>query len=645
MSNNNPANNPANTSTTFGAALLGAVLIGASWRQEDYSRYEPTAAEVAAAATSAVERQTSVRGLQGNRTDTLIALAAREEGVSASARGLIKAARGSVRPLRNWRDLHGKAGRARYGHIVRGILRARGVDVVDVDSRLLAAGTGQMSPSAFAARWEGFYEFWQACARRPGTVGSCHNKAAPEVALAAKQAGWPAWAVEAMGDFLGRNCPRWKPSVHIPAARAARRASLRQTWIRNWLSIKALSALGRVSAGCQRWVLRATALDVDRWYFRYANPRYRTNPRYQSDRPLRLIRVRDLDWSNGRQWHRATLRGAAKIGAAKLILDALLNQYDADGTVHHGAMPKGWASPQVRQAMWMIGLDGGSSVWDRARKEAVRRLAGAFGDQWRANGIEPHPWCGSHVPWQIERVACLIALGNSPRAIAKAVGDVDLSKAEAHDWITTSPGLLIEEWRLRSLNAQLPDGVRVRSAAVAEWLLDLRRRGGWGQLTKVREVHGPGGMQRTVRLIETVDEIQDEDLIDGRRTSVQAAFDAAGRRMAAAYEEGKDPNRELCSPQPSWPFKPRSFGTWLTTPAMLRTEGKWMNHCVGGYVPAVERGQSRILSIAVRDGQGGFHRSTVEFNRYGDVLQHRTARNKPPHELCVRALNVMLRRR
>ena len=55
----------------------------------------------------------------------------------------------------------------------------------------------------------------------------------------------------------------------------------------------------------------------------------------------------------------------------------------------------------------------------------------------------------------------------------------------------------------------------------------------------------------------------------------------------------------------------------MRTPAELAREGKEMDHCVGGYAGAVERGQCHILAIKTRQG-----RSTVELSPRLVVLQH-----------------------
>lgn len=109
----------------------------------------------------------------------------------------------------------------------------------------------------------------------------------------------------------------------------------------------------------------------------------------------------------------------------------------------------------------------------------------------------------------------------------------------------------------------------------------------------------------------------------------------------------------------------------LLTATELRTEGKVMSHCVGGYSSVVESGKSRILSL--RSGEHDEHKSTVEVcfvsprpglaDRRADatptpsssmgskstdskrkivVRQHFRERNLKPHESHVQALYCFL---
>lgn len=94
------------------------------------------------------------------------------------------------------------------------------------------------------------------------------------------------------------------------------------------------------------------------------------------------------------------------------------------------------------------------------------------------------------------------------------------------------------------------------------------------------------------------------------------------------------------APVPAWAQKlPRGMRL-LNTPAALATEGKEMNHCVGGYRDAVAGGQSFILAIDCGHGR----RSTVELSANLAVLQHKAAGNGWPARRSEQLLQAFLNR-
>jgi len=79
---------------------------------------------------------------------------------------------------------------------------------------------------------------------------------------------------------------------------------------------------------------------------------------------------------------------------------------------------------------------------------------------------------------------------------------------------------------------ELPDQQRldVRSVAIARWLLDVYRQGGWGALVRERPVHTPEGRVVHYCYIDYLDGVRDEDLVGEGGSSVEAVFSRAAKR-------------------------------------------------------------------------------------------------------------------
>lgn len=132
------------------------------------------------------------------------------------------------------------------------------------------------------------------------------------------------------------------------------------------------------------------------------------------------------------------------------------------------------------------------------------------------------------------------------------------------------------------------------------------------------------------------------DLPRGRgyeRASVDAVFERAGERLRRALEKSMRSRGEPLRAAPRW-WRPARCAGLLLSAAELAAEGRVLEHCVASYVPYVRRGESVIVGLCVLG-----HRSTVELDpRTVDVRQHKGPGNEAPHALCVRALEVMVRR-
>jgi hypothetical protein len=226
--------------------------------------------------------------------------------------------------------------------------------------------------------------------------------------------------------------------------------------------------------------------------------------------------------------------------------------------------------------------------------------------------------------------ASRIVLGETPVAVSGG----QLTRAEAHEWLSEGANQSPLYW----LADRLPEVARnVRDMAVVRWLMDIQRRGAWGQLTRTRRNYGPAGQVITYRYIDKLDEIMVGDLARGPATSVEDAFASSTERNSTSQKNlNLQDHRHLADPPAKWVLPPEI--TVLTTPSQLAWEGEQMGHCVGGYVDAVERGSAVILSIQVGD-----HHSTAEVSRQGIVRQHFGARNSLPAKQNKDFLEAVMR--
>jgi hypothetical protein len=232
-------------------------------------------------------------------------------------------------------------------------------------------------------------------------------------------------------------------------------------------------------------------------------------------------------------------------------------------------------------------------------------------------------------------IAARLTRGETPVSIASSIDpDARLTRAEAHAWALAGAQECVLVWWCE--HESLPT---VRSWPAARWLRAVRDRGDWHVLTRERRIHGPAGAEAIVRYLDRVDEIQDCDLVRGSRTGVDAAFEHAAERCGETWmAKAREDHRVLAGLPTGWRLYQRCM-RHLATPAQLVREGDEMEHCVGGYAPAVESGRSVILSIRVLDTK-----STVELDRGGRVLQHHGPRNEQPGILAQRVLARAARR-
>lgn len=252
-------------------------------------------------------------------------------------------------------------------------------------------------------------------------------------------------------------------------------------------------------------------------------------------------------------------------------------------------------------------------------------------------------WLAPEYPRASLSQACALRQGQSPLSLARREGaDEAFTRREAHQWLSESPATPPLTW----FASQLGGVGSLRSWTVARWVAAVRRRPAeWSALLRDREFPGPAGQRATGRFLDRLDEVQDEDLVEGTRTGVVRAFERAAERLGEAYLSrlGRD-HREL-APEPVWRV-PRAgsrampTARWLRTPAALVREGREMHHCVGGYSCAVEAGSCHILAVNVCGERG-----TAEMSADGRVLQWFGRSDQRPPERATRWLNRWLRRR
>lgn len=281
------------------------------------------------------------------------------------------------------------------------------------------------------------------------------------------------------------------------------------------------------------------------------------------------------------------------------------------------------------------GLDAKIAVVERAPEREQPRLCAAVGVVFPA--LRPlcpsiAPLCAAY-PQASLAIQARLALGETPAQVLAG-----LTAREAHEALAAG----VEDpvaWIIRDV----PDACSAHSVAVARWIVachaDPAR---WAALCTERTERVAGAEVRG-RLITRTDELEPVDLARGVATGVQAAFEAAARRLYAAWEKGAQDNATPLAPKPRW-WQPVRCARILDTPSALVAEGRLMAHCVGSYAPHVQSQRSVVVALRIKVGTV-VHASTAELSRDGrHVHQHRGHGNGAAPALCVRALDVLRRR-
>jgi len=155
------------------------------------------------------------------------------------------------------------------------------------------------------------------------------------------------------------------------------------------------------------------------------------------------------------------------------------------------------------------------------------------------------------------------------------------------------------------------------------------------QLTKKRvNQHG----DELAPLFNRLDEVADEDLVNGAKTSVERVFEIVDQRALEIKLKGYDP--KMVFPEPLCPETAEI--RYIKTPKELVEEGEFMRHCVGTYLEDAANGNSYIYRIRTEDGA-----STLEITKDIDdeliLEQHRGKRNETPPQEHIDMVNEWCR--
>lgn len=236
-------------------------------------------------------------------------------------------------------------------------------------------------------------------------------------------------------------------------------------------------------------------------------------------------------------------------------------------------------------------------------------------------------------------LAVKIAKGMTP--VEASMGILD--RKEAHEWLSSSVGprgrfLQPLEW----LQTKLPAGTpAVRSALITRWLLDVQKRGGWGQLTKERIEHGPNHAEIRYRRIDRIDEVGDDELVEGSKTNVDVAFKRVDENAMKELLSKHEVLLKL-----DWPIYPKHMRI-LDTAALMAREGLEMEHCAGrkAYVDSAKKRQSVLVSFNVKG-----ERATAELEvvpkggRPPRVIQLKGVGNRHPPPIAEKLFKFWIRK-
>lgn len=181
--------------------------------------------------------------------------------------------------------------------------------------------------------------------------------------------------------------------------------------------------------------------------------------------------------------------------------------------------------------------------------------------------------------------------------------------AEWRDW-------LANPWRWYCRFCDFIGDYNPRSRIIAEWLIHKKEWKGWRQPIAVG--YAPNGEMSYVEPAALLDEIYNEDLVSGIKTSPERVFRAVLARKSETEMARIAQENALF---PKMPWTEIQGVRQIMTARELVEEGRRMYHCVGTYSERCRRAECFILRLP---------NSTAEILPDGSVYQHRGYNNSNP---------------
>lgn len=217
--------------------------------------------------------------------------------------------------------------------------------------------------------------------------------------------------------------------------------------------------------------------------------------------------------------------------------------------------------------------------------------------------------------------------GSAVEATRKWLGILDLPKKVAGRMYgkICSAGEYVNTNKIIREEAGIDPGCRNLPRNWSNWLLFqwLGKKFSNPAMRKVHVVHGPAGRTVSFSYIEKLDELHNDDLVNGVNTKPDVAFERAARRLEEKARLDMGENMKF---NPA-PFKAAKGIRQLMDSNSLKEEGRHMNNCVSGYAGACLRGATYVFHVAEKNAE-----ATMEVTAEKRMLQLYAANNSEPAE-------------
>lgn len=140
-------------------------------------------------------------------------------------------------------------------------------------------------------------------------------------------------------------------------------------------------------------------------------------------------------------------------------------------------------------------------------------------------------------------------------------------------------------------------------------------------INKIRVQYGPAGSKYYYTFAQFLDELINDDFTNGVKTSFKRVFENFQERKMEQIQNKLQEYEKSLKLFPDSPYKLLPKIEYINNNNKLKVEGERMEHCVGGFGPACEKGDTFIYKLP---------NSTAEVNKYGRVIQHRGINNSEP---------------